>query len=114
MLTITQQQLDVFEPKLLEPFLQHITEVVTESFPKDVEKLSEKNLRDRIKMDYKTALHFKIKTERGITRFVCLGFLLGQKFYAQPEFMPIFKTNNYRADSDVDQLYLGIEKALNK
>ena len=114
MLVVKKEQMEQMEPIVLEPFLQKITNVVLESCRESTQNMKKEEVHNQVKAEYAASKHFGIKTERGITRFICLTFILGKQFYTQKDFIPLFNPRNKKIDSDIDLLFHELNNRLKK
>jgi hypothetical protein len=101
----TNKQSETFDDIMYARFYKKILPIIRDCFEDKIGTMTEKDILERIRKDHKTADKFEIKTERGITRFICLGFMLEHNFYTRPEFKELFGYKDLDKDECIDLIF---------
>jgi hypothetical protein len=109
----TNKQVEFFDAVINEKFHRKILAIIRDCFKNKTDSMPDEKLLKRIKEDHMTANKFDMKTERGIARFICLGFMLEQKFYTRPEFIELFNYKNVDKEECVDLIFEDADRLSN-
>ena len=103
---IYPEQLKTLDSIYADRFLKSIIPILRNLFNERISNKTDKDLLIRLKEDYLIANDVKVKSERGITRFICLGYILERNFYERPEFQELFGNTEIGQDKYIDLIFV--------
>ena len=86
MLTLQQEQMDVFARLEMERFEERAIAHLREHFPERMASVSAQNARELVRFCVQRARGYGIESERGIVLFASVAVALGPRFDEQPRY----------------------------
>lgn len=80
MLTVQQEQMEVFARLEMERFEERVIAHLREYFPERMASVSAQNARELVRFCVQRARHHRIESERGIVLFASVAVALGPRF----------------------------------
>jgi hypothetical protein len=102
---IYREQLKILDSIYKDRFLKKIIPLLRSFFKEKLSSKTDEDLLTRLKEDYIVANNLDIKSERGITRFICLGYILDRNFYDRPEFQELFNNEEINKDKYINLIF---------
>lgn len=112
MLIIRSEQLDGFQKAEDEKFNIEVKDFLRLNIPEQVENNSDSQLLEIISQRREDCRKLAIETKRGIIGYVGIGFLLGEDFYGNPEFVNLINRDDVLPDDGIEYFYQETRKQL--